>query len=104
MNTLNEHSNPVSDSMVAVPAVNPSLITPLGGRLVDLCVEAEMAEELKAEAAALPSVQISERCIFDLEILATGGFSPLDRFMEKPIMSELSRRCAWLTGRSFPFP
>ncbi len=104
MNTLNEHSNPVSDSMVAVPAVNPSLITPLGGRLVDLCVEAEMAEELKAEAAALPSVQISERCIFDLEILATGGFSPLDRFMGEADHERVVEEMRLADGTLFPIP
>ena len=104
MNTLNEQSNPVSDSMVAIPEVNPSLITPLGGRLVDLCVEAEMAEELKAEAAELPSVQISERSIFDLEILATGGFSPLDRFIGEADHERVVEEMRLADGTLFPIP
>ncbi len=57
------------------------LIEPYGGRLVDLLVpEAERAA-LKEHAGRLPSIQISERAACDLELLATGAFSPLDRFM-----------------------
>ena len=104
MNTLNEQSNPASDSMVGVPEVKPSLIAPVGGRLVDLCVDAEMAEELKAEAAALPSVQISERSVFDLEILATGGFSPLDRFMGEADHERVVEEMRLADGTLFPIP
>src|SRR5205085_5245351 len=53
-----------------------TLITPYGGALVNLFASV-------AEAASLPSIQISERSRCDLELLATGGFSPLDRFMSR---------------------
>jgi len=57
------------------------LITPYGGELVDLLVPAEEREQVKAYASQLPSIQISPRFVCDLELLATGAFSPLGRFM-----------------------
>ena len=104
MNTLNEQLNPVSDSMIAAAEVESSLITPMGGRLANLCVDVEMAGELKAKAAALPSVQISERSVFDLEILATGGFSPLDRFMGEADHERVVEEMRLADGTLFPIP
>ena len=57
------------------------LIAPYGGELVDLVAPRERFDELKARAGRLDSIQLSERAICDLELLATGAFSPLDRFM-----------------------
>lgn len=57
------------------------LIRPFGGELVDLIVPREQAADLKARAGGLPSIQLSDRATCDLELLATGAFSPLDRFM-----------------------
>jgi sulfate adenylyltransferase len=59
------------------------LITPYGGKLVNLVVTGEERENLIARLADLPSIKISMRAQCDLELLATGGFSPLDRFMDK---------------------
>ena len=58
-----------------------SLILPYGGELVDLLVPAEERDDVKAYASRLPSIQISSRLTCDLELMATGAFSPLDRFM-----------------------
>jgi sulfate adenylyltransferase len=52
------------------------LVPPVGGALVDLIVPAEAQAELRARANRLPSLQLSERSVYDLELLATGGFSP----------------------------
>ena len=57
------------------------LISPYGGTLVDLMVPSEAIDEVRARANLLPSVQLSERSVCDLEMLATGGVSPLDRFI-----------------------
>lgn len=57
------------------------LISPYCGELVDLIVPREQAADLKARAGGLPSIQLSDRATCDLELLATGAFSPLDRFM-----------------------
>ena len=59
----------------------PSLITPYGGRLVNLLVPAEERERFRAYAGSLPSIIVSARTECDLELLAVGAFSPLDSFM-----------------------
>jgi sulfate adenylyltransferase len=56
----------------------PDLITPYGGTLVDL---QEDDPALAEYAATLPSIQLSQRAQCDLELLATGAFSPLTTFM-----------------------
>jgi sulfate adenylyltransferase len=61
--------------------VKVKLIPPYGDTLVNLVVSSDEADKLKAYAGELPSIQVSERVVCDLELLATGGFSPLDRFM-----------------------
>jgi sulfate adenylyltransferase len=54
---------------------------PYGGNLIDLLVEGEEREALIERAGHYPSLQLSNRNLCDLELLAVGGFSPLDRFM-----------------------
>jgi sulfate adenylyltransferase len=81
-----------------------SLITPYGGRLVDLLVPAEGLEEAKAHASRLPSLQISERAVCDLELLATGGFSPLDRFLGKEDHARVVHEMRLRSGQVFPMP
>ena len=55
-----------------------SLISPYGGNLVNLMVPQDDFSIVRERANHLPSVQISDRAVCDLELLATGGFSPLD--------------------------
>jgi sulfate adenylyltransferase len=52
-----------------------------GGRLIDLLATGAEADELRAKAEDLPVVTLSERALSDLELLAVGGYSPLEGFM-----------------------
>jgi len=53
--------------------------TPHGGVLKDLLArDAPRHAELTAEAETLPAIVLSERQLCDLELLLTGGFSPLE--------------------------
>jgi sulfate adenylyltransferase len=52
-----------------------------GGSLVNLVVDDERAELLKTIAQDLPDVTLNDRQLCDLELLATGAFSPLEGFM-----------------------
>jgi sulfate adenylyltransferase len=80
------------------------LISPCGGSLVDLVVAPESATELRARAARLPSLQISERAACDLELIATGGFSPLDRFMGRADHERVVEEMRLAPGHLFPIP
>jgi sulfate adenylyltransferase len=80
------------------------LIAPYGGKLVDLMVPAESFDELKAYASQLPSIQISPRSVCDLELLATGAFSPLDRFMGQEDHQRVLNEMRLADGRIFPIP
>jgi sulfate adenylyltransferase len=81
-----------------------TLISPYGGRLVDLMVPAEALAEVKAYANQLPSIQISERAACDLELLATGAFSPLDRFMGQADYERVLAEMRLASGYLFPIP
>src|SRR5207249_10566152 len=80
------------------------LIAPYGGSLVDLMVPAEARDEVKARASQLPSVQLSERSVCDLELLATGGFAPLDRFMGQADHQRVLDEMRLVNGHLFPVP
>ncbi|MCS6843121.1 MAG: bifunctional sulfate adenylyltransferase/adenylylsulfate kinase [Caldilineales bacterium] len=82
----------------------PLLIPPYGGKLVDLLVPAEAREDLKAHASALPSLQVSDRVVCDLELLAVGGFSPLDRFMGQADYQRVLDEMRLTSGHIFPIP
>src|SRR2546425_5636197 len=82
----------------------PSLIAPYGGSLVDLMVPAEACEEVKAGASQLPSIQLSERSVCDLELLATGAFSPLDRFMGQEDYQRVLHEMRLRHGQLFSLP
>jgi sulfate adenylyltransferase len=81
-----------------------ALIPPCSGSLVDLLVTSEAAAELKVYASALPSLQVSERVVCDLELLATGAFSPLDRFMGYADHQRVLDEMRLAAGHIFPIP
>ncbi len=80
------------------------LISPYGGELVDLLVPADEREELRAHANRLPSLQLSERAVCDLELLAVGGFSPLDRFMGREDLTRVMEEMRLTSGHVFGIP
>jgi sulfate adenylyltransferase len=84
--------------------VTVSLIAPHGGTLVDLVASPEEREELHAHANALPSVRLTERAVCDMEVLATGGFSPLDRFMGRADYDRVVHESRLASGELFPIP
>lgn len=80
------------------------LIEPYGGSLVDLAVSPENRESLIAEAGSLPSAQLSARALCDLELMATGGFSPVDRFMGAADLKNVLAEMRLDNGMVFPIP
>ena len=80
------------------------LIAPYGATLINLHVDPQDSEALAARASKLPRIQLSERSLCDLEILATGGFSPLDRFMSERDYKRVLEDMRLAGGQLFPIP
>ncbi len=81
-----------------------SLISPYGGRLVELLVRGDEREALTRRANGLPSLQLSDRSLCDLELLATGAFSPLARFMGKADYQRVLEEMRLADGTLWPVP
>lgn len=81
-----------------------NLIAPYGSKLVNLIKLDEERAKLLDFANRLPSVQLSERNICDLELLATGAFSPLETFMTRADFVNVLESTRLADGRLFPIP
>lgn len=79
-------------------------ISPYGGSLVSLLVNSEGREDLKNYAGRLPSLQLSDRSVCDLELLANGSFSPLAGFMGKSDYQCVLNESRLANGQLFPMP
>src|SRR3989304_10426504 len=84
--------------------VKAKLITPYGGKLVNLVVDEKEREELIAYSAQLSSIKITMRNLCDLERLATGRFSPLTTFMGKADYVRVLREMRLADGTFWPLP
>ncbi len=79
-----------------------SIISPYRGKLIDLTVKGEERDALIRKANKLDSIQLSSRSLCDLELLATGGFSPLDRFMGEEDYHGVVKEMRLADGTFFP--
>lgn len=80
------------------------LIPPYEGQLVNLLVSGEEREALLERLPVLPSIKIPPRAVHDLELLATGAFSPLDRFMDKATYERVLHEMRMDGGTLWPLP
>lgn len=81
------------------------LISPYGGKLVNLLVNNNQEKkELWQLAKTLPSIYISARSMQDLELLATGALSPLDKFMSREDYLGVIKNMKLVNGTIFPIP
>ena len=58
-------------------------IRPHGGRLINRLIEGEKKENLIERAQSLPRIQLNNRELADLEMIAVGAMSPLEGFMTR---------------------
>jgi sulfate adenylyltransferase len=89
---------------VRVDLETENLIAPYGDALVNLLVPAEEREETQARASALPRIKLTQRVICDLELLATGGFSPLRSFLGREDYRRVVEEMRLSSGELFPIP
>jgi len=78
--------------------------TPHGGKLVNLLVDEERAAVLKELSFSLPDITLNERQLCDLELLATGAFSPLDGFMRRSDYESVLDRMRLQSNLFWPVP
>jgi sulfate adenylyltransferase len=80
------------------------VISPCGGPLINFLAGEEAPADLKNDASKLPSLQFSERSLCELELLAIGAFSPLDRFMARDDHNRVVEEMRFANGHLFPIP
>lgn len=80
------------------------LITPYGGTLIDLMAAPDARDDLFDHASRLHSIQLTRRETCDLEMLATGAFSPLQTFMGERDLESVVDEMRLADGTVFPIP
>lgn len=72
--------------------------------LVNLVVDEARGRLLKDLSLNLPDISLNERQLCDLELLSTGVFSPLDRFMTRSDYESVLDRMRLQDGTLWPLP
>ncbi|PYS73892.1 MAG: sulfate adenylyltransferase [Acidobacteria bacterium] len=80
------------------------LINPHGGTLVNREIQGSEREELLTKATTLPKVQLSSRQVSDLLMLAIGGYSPLDGFLNEADYTSVRDHMKLVNGVVWPIP
>jgi sulfate adenylyltransferase len=80
------------------------LIAPHGGELVDLVVDEARSAELKSHSREWPSWDLTARQLCDLELLLSGGFSPLRGFMTRRDYEGVCHNMRLNNGTLWPMP
>lgn len=72
--------------------------------LVQLIVDEQRAAVLKGLSMHLPSITLNDHQLCDIELLATGAFSPLRGFMTRPDYEAVLDRMQLQDGTPWPIP
>src|SRR5215469_6707429 len=80
------------------------LIPAHGGELVQLIAVPERSAELKAHSREWPSWDLTARQLCDLELLLSGGFSPLRGFMNRSDYEAVCHKMHLSSGVIWPMP
>ncbi|EKD21473.1 uncharacterized protein L3040_006148 [Drepanopeziza brunnea f. sp. 'multigermtubi'] len=79
--------------------------SPHGGELKDLLArDLPRHKELDAEAETLPAIVLSERQLCDLELILSGGFSPLEGFLNEKDYNGVVENNRLADGNLFSMP
>jgi sulfate adenylyltransferase len=80
------------------------LVPPHGGELINLIAPSPNIAELKAQSKEWPSWDLTARQLCDLELLITGGFSPLQGFMTRADYESVCHNMRLASGVIWPMP
>jgi len=83
---------------------NTETIEPHGGSLVNLLVDEKRQTILKDVAFNLSDITLNDRQLCNLELLATGAFSPLKGFMTRTDYESVLDRMRLQNGALWPIP
>ncbi len=81
-----------------------TMVAPYGGELKHLVVDAQRAAVLKELSFSLPDITLSDHHLCDLELMATGGFSPLEGFMVRADYESVVDRMRLQDDTLWPLP
>lgn len=79
-------------------------IPPHGGKLINLVIEGKVREDLLNKAKSLKKFQLNSYEISDLEMLATGSFSPLEGFLLEDDYKQVVENLRLKNGLVFSIP
>jgi len=80
------------------------LIDPHGRTLVNREIQGDEREDLIRTASSLPRIQLNNRQISDLLMIAIGGYSPLDGFLNEANYSSVRDQMKLANGVVWPIP
>ncbi len=80
------------------------LISPHGGALVNREVAGTEREQLLEAAKKFPALRLSARAVADLELIATGGYSPLEGFLGEADYLSVRDWMQLTNGVAWPLP
>ena len=72
--------------------------------LKELLITGSEAAALRERAGTLPAVALNARTLSDLELLAVGGYSPLDGFMTRADYRGVVNEMRLVSGEAWPMP
>jgi len=92
--------------------MSDALIAPHGGKLVNRLAEGpalsggegEARQELLERAPSLPALRLSARLISDLELIAVGGYSPLEGFLGRADYTSVLEEMRLASGLPWSLP
>jgi sulfate adenylyltransferase len=79
-------------------------VEPHGGKLVTLIADEKRSNTLRDITMNLPDITLNDRQLCDLELLATGAFSPLEGFMTRDDYESVLDRMRLQNNLVWPHP
>ena len=84
--------------------MSQGLIRPHGGKLVNRWAGREETAWIERQARRLPRLVLSRRQQSDLQLIASGAYSPLDGFMDRENFESVIRTSRLASGTVWTIP